>query len=333
MYFRTIVDLPGNMPTISHQDEILLLGSCFSEHIGDYLTRAKFRCDVNPFGILYNPQSILVALQQILAGKEYTASDLFCSDGIYRSFMHHSSFASACCNEVLDRINTRIRKAHERLPDIHYLMLTLGTSWVFTSKEKGNVVSNCHKIPADAFERKRLGVEEIVSTYTSLIEDIRAINPNCKLLFTLSPIRHLKDGAHGNQLSKSILLLAVDQLQRLFPGQVFYFPAYEIVLDELRDYRFYADDMTHPSSVAVAYVWERFSTTFFSEETQSIVKECLKINKSLLHKPFDTTSEGYIVFLKQLVLKIDEIAKKYPNLDLEKEKKQCRTLSNQLPNR
>lgn len=326
MEFRTIVDIPGDLPKIFHSDEILLMGSCFSEHIGRMLVDAKFRCDVNPFGILYNPQSIRIALRQILSGKQYTEADLFFHNERYRSYMHHGLFADRDLEKALNGINKRIEHAHKTIPHLNYLLLTFGTAWVFTRKEDGEVVSNCHKMPSQIFERTRLSIDQIVTDYIRLIEEIQEINPLCKFLFTVSPIRHAKDGAHGNQLSKAILHLAIEQLQQRFPDRVVYFPAYEIVLDELRDYRFFNEDMNHPSPMAVDYVWERFSDTFFTPETRTIIKECQKIKKDLLHWPLNKDSEAYTAFLKQIVLKINVLEKKYPNLDLEKEKERCHTL-------
>jgi hypothetical protein len=208
------------------------------------------------------------------------------------------------------------------------MLLTFGTSWVFHLKETGQVVSNCHKMPADTFEHIRLTVGEIIEDYAELIREMQKINPKCKFLFTVSPIRHAKDGAHGNQLSKAVLLLAIENLQKMFPEHVLYFPAYEIVLDELRDYRFYNEDMNHPSPMTVNYVWERFTECFFSPETRAIIKECREIRKGLLHNPVDKDSDSYRAFLKQIVLKIGEVEKKYPNLDFEKEKERCHTLLN-----
>lgn len=328
MEFRTHVDLPKKAPQVSHSDEILLMGSCFAEHIGNRLVDSKFQCDVNPFGILYNPRSIAIALKQIIERKCYTENDLFFYNACYRSYMHHGLFANETPEATLNAINHRIEKAHRTLPNLNYVLLTFGTSWVYTLKANGQVVSNCHKLPAATFCRSRLSVEEIVEEYTELIHALHQLNPKCKVLFTVSPVRHTKDGAHGNQLSKAVLLLAIEQLQAIFPHEVDYFPSYEIVLDELRDYRFYNDDMNHPSSLAVDYVWKQFSDTYFAAETQKIIKECEKIKKDLQHRPISRDSEGYRAFLNQIVLKISEVEGKYPNLDLEKEKERCHTLLN-----
>lgn len=202
-------------------------------------------------------------------------------------------------------------------------MLTFGTAYVYEQKETGKVVSNCHKLPENKFNRRLLSVEEIVEDYTALITEMAARNPDLKWLFTVSPIRHIRDGMHANQLSKSTLLLAIDRLQQLFPERVFYFPSYEIILDELRDYRFYADDMLHPSPLAIRYLWERFSETFFSPETKQVIVAVQDIRRDLAHKPFHPESEAYQRFLGQIVLKIERLIGKYPYLDFQKETELC----------
>ncbi|KAA6334239.1 hypothetical protein EZS27_017418, partial [termite gut metagenome] len=191
--------------------------------------------------------------------------------------------------------------------------------------ETGKVVANCHKLPDSKFERRRLNLDEIVTEYTLLLTELLAQNPRLHVWFTVSPIRHTKDGMHDNQLSKAVLLLAIDRLQERFPEKVYYFPAYEIVMDELRDYRFYADDMTHLSSLAVLYIWEQFVQACFSPETQSLIKEWENIAKALAHRPLREDSEEYRRFLGQIVLKVQQFAEKYPNLDVEKELDICHT--------
>lgn len=256
MDFRTKVELPASLPPVTHAGQILLLGSCFAENMGRQLAENKFRVDVNPFGILYNPFSVSTALVEILKGKVYQEEDLFAYKECWHSPMHHGSFSAATAGEVIRNINHRLQQAYKTVHQLDWLMLTFGTAYVYEQKETGRVVSNCHKLPESNFNRRLLSVDEIVNEYTSLIAGMTARNPNLKILFTVSPIRHIRDGMHANQLSKSTLLLTIDRLQQLFPKQVFYFPAYEIVLDELRDYRFYADDMLHPSPLAVNYLWK-----------------------------------------------------------------------------
>ena len=323
MNFQTSVELPAGLPAIRHADHILLMGSCFAENIGALLSDAKFRLELNPFGILYNPLSISSALREIATKKEYTEKDLFAYRGLWHSPMHHGSFSASTPEETLQHINVRLQQARQAMQQLDWLMLTFGTAYVYEQKETGKVVANCHKLPESNFNRRLLLVDEIVDEYTSLITSLAARNPNLKILFTVSPIRHIRDGMHANQLSKSTLLLAIDRLQQFFPQHVFYFPSYEIVLDELRDYRFYADDMLHPSPLAVRYLWERFSETFFSADTKQIMAEVEDIRRDLAHKPFHPTSEAYQRFLGQIVLKIERLIGKYPYLDFQKETELC----------
>ena len=300
MDFQTKVELPAGLPPVSHAERILLMGSCFAENMGRLLAENKFRVDMNPFGILYNPLSVSTALVEILKGKVYQEKGLF---------------SASSPEEVLEKINTRLSQAHRSVHELDWLMLTFGTAYVYEQKETRQVVSNCHKLPESCFNRRILSVDEIVNEYTSLITSMVARNSHLKVLFTVSPIRHIRDGMHANQLSKSTLLLAIDRLQQLFPDHVFYFPSYEIVLDELRDYRYYADDMLHPSPLAVRYLWERFSEAFFSAIED--------ITKDLSHKPFHPESEAYQRFLGQIVLKIERLNGKYPYLDFQKETELC----------
>ena len=323
MNFQTSVELPAGLPAIRHADHILLMGSCFAENIGALLSDAKFRLELNPFGILYNPLSISSALREIATKKEYTEKDLFAYRGLWHSPMHHGSFSASTPEETLQHINVRLQQARKAMQQLDWLMLTFGTAYVYEQKETGKVVANCHKLPESNFNRRLLLVDEIVDEYTSLITSLAARNPNLKILFTVSPIRHIRDGMHANQLSKSTLLLAIDRLQQFFPQHVFYFPSYEIVLDELRDYRFYADDMLHPSPLAVRYLWERFSETFFSADTKQIMAEVEDIRRDLAHKPFHPASEAYQRFLGQIVLKIERLIGKYPYLDFQKETELC----------
>ncbi len=328
MDFHTTVELPQGMPPVTYEQEILLLGSCFAENIGALLAEHKFRLDINPFGILYNPSSVSAALREIIAGKQYTKEELFYYQGCWHSPRHHGIFSASEAEESLQIINSRLRRASVSFEKLDWLMVTLGTSYIYEEKRTGTVVANCHKLPESTFNRRRLTVAEIVSDYTSLLVGMFSRCPRLKVLFTVSPIRHARDGMHANQLSKSTLLLAIDSLQAAFPGKVFYFPSYEIVLDELRDYRFYAEDMLHPSSVAVNYLWECFSKTFFTDETCRTMKAVAEIERALAHKPFHPDSEAYKSFLGQIVLKIERLKGKYPYLDFEKETELCRTRLN-----
>lgn len=324
MNFYTPVELPLNLPRLTHADRLLLLGSCFATHMGAKLTDAKFRCNVNPYGVLYNPLSISAALREISAGKAYTSDLLFFFRECWHSPMHHGDFSSASADEALQRINQRLQETNKHLPQLDYLLLTFGTAWVYEAKDTGQIVANCHKQPEACFIRRKLKVEEIVSDYRALLTELFAQNPKLKVLFTVSPIRHIRDGMHANSLSKATLFLAIEQLQEAFPEHVFYFPAYELLMDELRDYRFYAEDMVHPSEVAIQYVWERFVETCISADALQIMEESEKIRKALSHKPFHPESDEHKRFLGQIVLKIDQLNGKYPYLDFQKEKEICR---------
>lgn len=324
--FYTATDIPDNLPRLTQADRLMLLGSCFAANMGSRLQDAKFHCEVNPYGVLYNPHSISAALREMLSGKEYAQEDLFRYRGLWHSAMHHGMFSAEKAEDVLEGINQCLKNARGVLkngPDC--LLITFGTAWVYEEKATGRVVGNCHKLPEREFVRRKLSVEEIVSDYTSLLSEMWMGNPNLKILFTVSPIRHVRDGMHANQLSKATLLLAIDALQKTFVENVFYFPAYELLLDELRDYRFYAEDMVHPSEVAVRYIWERFSRACFTTEALQIMEESENIRKSLSHKPFYPSSDEYKRFLGQIVLKIDQLNGKYPYLDFQNEREICHT--------
>lgn len=328
MDFRTKVELPVRLPSVGHKKPILLMGSCFAENIGRLLAESKFDVDINPFGILYNPLSVAKTLRDMLQGREYKAGDLFFYNDRWHSPMHHGSFSDASPDAVLERVNGRLRRSRDYLRKADWLMLTWGTAYVYEEKETGAVVSNCHKRPERLFRRRLLAAEETAEEYLELITMLRELNPRLKILFTVSPIRHARDGMHANQISKATLLLAADRLQQRLPEQVFYFPSYEIMMDELRDYRFYADDMLHPSPLAVRYLWECFAETFFSSATKQIIAAVEEIRRDLEHRPFHPGSEAYQRFLGQIVLKIERLNGKYPYLDFRKETETCHTRLN-----
>lgn len=325
MNLYTAVDQPSRLPSLEQSRRLMLLGSCFAMNMGAKLLEAKFRCDVNPYGVLYNPESISAALREMQGGKTYDREDLFHYRGLWHSPMHHGAFSAAKAEDALQGINRRLTTACAALRELDCLLITFGTAWLYESKETGRVVANCHKLPEKSFLRRKLSVESIAEDYTSLLSDLFARNPKLEVIFTVSPIRHVRDGMHANQLSKATLLLAIDALQNTFPERVFYFPAYELLLDELRDYRFYAEDMLHPSEVAVRYLWQRFSHTCFTSQALQIMQESEDIRKALTHQPFHPSSTEYKRFLEQIVLKIDRLTEKYPYLDFQNEREICHT--------
>lgn len=282
MNFRTQVELPERQTEIRHSEQIMLFGSCFAENVGNLLLENKFRCDVNPFGILYNPLSIAEALAQLIEGKVYTESDLFQANGLWHSWMHHGDFSASTSGECLERINARLWKASEALASADWLMVTFGTSYVYLHREANFVVGNCHKMPEKTFARSMPNVSAFVEKWQGVLEKLRRVNPKLKVLFTVSPIRHAKDGMHGNQLSKATLLLAVDEICRTCPD-CHYFPSYEIVMDELRDYRFYAEDMCHPTKQAVDYIRERFLSWALPPSEQPALEENIRLLKRRSH--------------------------------------------------
>lgn len=324
MEFRTKVELPADAYEIRHSDRMMLWGSCFAENIGRLLSDNKFTCDTNPFGVLYNPLSIAEAIEEVAAQKNYTETNLRFDNGRWYSLMHHSSFSSPDKDTCLAQINCRIQQASTSLREANWLLMTWGTARVYRWKEDRRIVGNCHKLPEKLFERNLLEVEEIVERYNKLLPRLKTQNPNLQVILTVSPIRHAKDGMHGNQLNKAVLLIAIEKLCQLFPF-CHYFPSYEIMMDELRDYRFYADDMLHPSPLAVKYIWECFCQTYFRSHTLQIMKEWETIQKGLAHRPFNEESEAYHTFLSQILLKIERLKEKLPYLDVQNEIALCQT--------
>ncbi|MDR1809400.1 MAG: GSCFA domain-containing protein [Prevotella sp.] len=311
MDFRTNIVINPSEPTISHQSKLMLLGSCFAENIGNMLRENLFDVGINPFGILYNPASVSMALNRINDGKLFSEDELVYQNGLYHSFQHHGAFSNADKDKCLSGINEALKTASESLLRADTLLLTFGTAHVFRYIPTNAVVANCHKFPASDFKRSRLTIDEITDDWTALIRKLREQNPRLNVLFTVSPIRHLKDGAHGNQLSKAVLLLAIERLQQQVE-RTYYFPSYELLLDDLRDYRFYGEDMLHPNATAVKYIWDAFCKACFDEPTMQIINEWSGIRQALNHRPLNGETEQHKQFLKQTLLRLDAFRKKYP---------------------
>ncbi len=321
MSFFTEIQIPEFSNQMDYSKSMMLLGSCFSENIGQKLIDLKFDVDMNPFGILYNPESIANSLRILLEKRIFTENDLFQDQGLWNSFYHHSRFSDFDREVALEKINNRISSSHEFLKKADFLVITFGTAWVYELRKTGQIVSNCHKIPAAEFKRFRLGVFEITNGYRELLEQIWKFNPGLKVIFTVSPIRHWKDGAAENQLSKATLLLAIDQLIKGFGNQVCaYFPSYEIMMDELRDYRFYAEDMLHISPVAVNYIFERFSKAAITSASGDISKSMLKINKAISHRPVNPSTAEFKKFLEQTLVLVNRMSEEFPTINLNAER-------------
>jgi hypothetical protein len=275
---------------------------------------------INPSGTVYNPVSVGNTLYKILSGKNYVKKDLYNNNGKWLSFDHYTDFSSVNPDKTLKSINLRLIAARKFIAGARFLFVTFGTARVYRWKQTGEIVSNCHKIPDAYFSHELLKVRDIVSSWNKLLNILKSQNPDIKVTFTISPVRHWKDGAHGNQVSKSILFLAVEELLN-HPSKPAYFPAYELVMDDLRDYRFYDNDMLHPSSTAVDYIWKAFSDCYFDVRTRELWKEVSGISKAVSHK-IQSDSNGEIKkFAETILLRINKISKNNPSLNLNKEKR------------
>jgi len=319
MDFRTTVPVQTSDFHLTHADQVMILGSCFAENIGLQLKESGFRVALNPFGVLYNPASVGMALQRLWQDQPFRLEELVEHEGLFHSFSHHSSFSGPDPDTTLDKINSAFSQAVLDLKDATCLMITFGTSWVYALPSTDQIVANCHKLPEDRFLRRRLSVNEIEYFYIELLEMLFQAKPDLKVLFTVSPIRHLKDGVHENTLSKSTLHLAIEGLCESFEN-VFYFPAYELLMDDLRDYRFYAEDMVHPSVIAQHYIWNHFSDTCFSKPTKEVVRQVQQVRKAMEHKPFHPQEEVYRRFAKKNIATIELLSLNVPELDLSEER-------------
>lgn len=304
---------------IRHNDALMLVGSCFTEQVGNKLAHHKFRILQNPNGILFNPISIYHAVESYIHNIPATKEDLFYSNELWGSWQHHTRFSSPDADVTLARINDERSRAHQFLQKSEWLMLTLGSAFVYEltdaeNADYGNVVANCHKVPTDKFNRRLLKTEEIVLQFSRLLALLKEKYPHLKVIFTISPVRHLREGFIENNRSKAALISAVHEL--LKEGEVMYFPAYELVLDDLRDYRFYAEDLVHPNYAATNYVWEKFITACIDEEAQAIMKELSGILSAVSHKPFNPDSTQHAAFKKMFLEKALRMAEKYEHIDL-----------------
>lgn len=316
MQLQTLIDLPAFPFDISHRDKTCLIGSCFAHNVGQKFIENKFDTLSNPFGVLYNPMSVCECLDTIISNS-YDENQLIAHDGVWHSFAHHSTFSNVDKETCLAGINKSITEAHQHLKDSQYLFLTFGTAQVF--EKDGKVVSNCHKLPAKAFARRRVGVDEIVARAKQTIDKLKVLNPEINLIFTVSPVRYAKDGMHENSLSKATLHLAIEQLCQ--ESHCHYLPAYEIVMDELRDYRFFAEDMTHPNQLSIDYVWERMENAYMSAETRQLSKRAQKIVVASKHRAFNTNPEAHQQFLKNMHKKASDLQSQHPEIDLSPELK------------
>lgn len=321
--FRTEINIQEAKQKIGIDSKILSIGSCFTENIGNKLLNNKFNIKINPFGILYNPQSIVTNINQLLNNYQFSNKDLIVQEGNWYSIFHHGKYADETPERLLKKINQEAEISRMFIKKSDFIFVTFGTSWVYELKEKKQIVSNCHKLPAKSFERFSLLVNQITNNWKGTINQLLKLNQNIQIIFTVSPIRHLKDGAVENQRSKATLLLAIAELKKMFEN-VHYFPAYELMMDDLRDYRFYNDDMLHPSAFAIDYIWDKFKKTWIDKPANTFIEEVEKVYKSLNHRPLKKNSETYWRFLEQQLFYLNNLQKKYPKVDFTKEIEQIR---------
>lgn len=318
--FRTPIDFPKASFSIDHPQSILALGSCFSQNIGERMARAKFPVSINPFGTLFDPISIHSILDRTnLKSKE---EELIFYQGYWHAVKYHGSFK----NKDKDLLQEKIQQSKQQLIDFlqtsGILMLTYGTAHVWKTTEKNEIVGNCHKLPGHFFYRYLLSPEEITNALEDSLAAVKRLFPDLRVIVTISPVRHLKMGMVENQLSKSVLKVAISALIHKMP-EIYYFPAYEIMMDDLRDYRFYAQDMIHPSELAIEYIFDGFKSVFFSKETQERVEIWEKFSKSLNHKPFDNSNELWKIYKQKYKVQLNQYKDKFPMLDWSKEEQFC----------
>ncbi len=298
---------------VDYHSNILLIGSCFSENIGAKFNYYKFKSLQNPFGILYHPQAIEKLFLNAINEKVYDESDVFHHNERWHSFDAHSDLSSTSKEDLLGNLNGAVNQTYQQINRATHIIITLGTAWSYRFIESDEIVANCHKIPQKKFLKEIQSVKSIIESLEAIIELIKSVNPKVAILFTVSPVRHLKDGFEENTQSKSHLITAVHQVVE--PGNnLYYFPSFEIMMDELRDYRFYAGDMLHPNNVAIDYIWEYFKTAWISKEADETMQEVDAIQKAMKHKPFNPESEEYKELLRQLEDRKKVLTAKYSHI-------------------
>lgn len=324
MDLRTIINPEQSGDRISHQTSVLFIGSCFASEIGHRAEEGKIPALINPYGTLFNPASVSDALVRFAEKYFYSKEDLYCYKERFYSLSHYTAFSSGDQEELVGRLNMVNSFASEFLKNASFLFITFGTAWIYELKENGKSVANCHKLPSSLFSHRQMGTDEIVGKWQRTLNIIRKVNPLVKVWLTVSPVRHLNDGLHANQLSKASLLLACEQLLH-HPSVAGYFPSYEIFMDDLRDYRYYAQDMLHPSETGIQYVWGKFTDAFFNESTMRLWSEAEKITRSTHHRIVVQNKETR-QFADTMLNKIKLLQKEAPYIDFNTEKEYFNSL-------
>ncbi|RED47317.1 GSCFA family protein [Winogradskyella eximia] len=315
MNLQTIIPLKKQQHNqLGYNSKIMLFGSCFSEHIGEKFKYYKFQTSINPFGILFHPLAIENLITRVINKDYYSEKDLHFHNEQWCCLDAHSKLNNASKEVLLDVLNTQIEEMHNDLLNASHIIITLGTSWVYRHIASDEIVANCHKIPQKQFLKELLSVAQITESLEAIISLVKSVNPNITFLFTVSPVRHIKDGFVENTQSKSHLLAAIHQVVEP-RAQRYYFPSYEIMMDELRDYRFYNADMLHPNEVAINYIWEKFKLVWLTEDAFKISETVAAIQAKKAHRPFNPNSEAHQNFLLKLQVDIKDLQDKYPFLN------------------
>ncbi|MCC9063427.1 MULTISPECIES: GSCFA domain-containing protein [Flavobacterium] len=317
MQFRTQIPISKTNNPIDYNSKVISLGSCFAENMAEKFDYFKFQNSTNPFGIIFNPVSIEKIIQRIVKEEFYTEKDVFFYNERWHSYEVHSDLSNSDRQELLETLNKAISETYKHLKEATHIIITYGTSWIYRNIESDEIVANCHKVPQKQFSKELLPVEVIQKSIQNTIDLIQVLNPNINFIFTVSPVRHIKDGFAENQLSKSHLFAGLHEVLKTHNSQLIthnYFPSYEIMMDELRDYRFYTEDMLHPNQVAIDYIWHKFSENYISEESISTMQEVSEIQKSLRHRSFNPDSEQHQKFLTKLQQKISSIQEKWKHI-------------------
>jgi len=324
MKFHYEFDIKKIDKPINHKNKICLIGSCFTENIGMKLAKHKFSILENPNGILFNPVSVSEAIINIIEQKHYTANDLFELNETWHSWQHHSRYSGISADDALQKINTSLDQAHDYLKKADYLLITLGSAWIYTLTEKalnatvGTVAANNHKAPADWFLRRLMRIDQVIAVLGTMLDKLGSFNPHIKVIFTISPVRHLREEVIENNRSKAVLIQAVHELiDRL--EKLYYFPAYELVIDDLRDYRFYAEDLVHPNYHATEYVWNKFTDACMSDETKDLMKQIAEIELAFKHKAFNPNTQQHKKFLASYAAKTQRLQEQFSYLSFDQE--------------
>jgi hypothetical protein len=314
MRFRTEVDIPSQQVRINYSTPVMFIGSCFAGEMAALMKEGLMPVLSNPSGVVYNPFSVSATLRNMISGKLFTRDDLYFHNGRWLSFAHYTMFSSDSIDRCLEMINMANSEASIFLRKASFLFVTFGTARIYRRKDTGDIVSNCHKIPSSFFEREMPGPHAIAEDWSRLLGELRDYNPSLSVIFTVSPVRHWKDGAHGNQVSKSVLFVAIEELLK-HPSSPSYFPSYEIVLDDLRDYRFYADDLLHPSTSAVDYIWEKFCKAYLDKPATSLWQEISDVTRATGHKPAGITAGETARFASGMLERIATLESRNPGID------------------